>query len=404
MCYSPRVAALYPAEKHCTLKGEPWSEIEVRAAIGEILRHSIDAFDASRLWPRHPLDGDDPPRTDFYTGAGGVFWGVSYLAREGWLDEPEGWFGAGVSALIARNVTEQVDFDLDASRSYLLGDIPLRILLYLHQPDAALGDLIFSRLEAALDGPVYELMWGVPGCMLATLHMHAVKADERWLQLYRRQASRLLAAGAHVPGVGYHWLSERRGKTFDGLGAVHGFAGNVTALLRGYSHLTEAEQALVSNEVPRTIAATALRDAGRANWPRSTGSELPLRVYHCHGAPGIVTSLASFPVGVSPVLDALLLEAGELIHDAGALRKGPSLCHGTAGNGFALLKLYQRTGDARWLERARSFAMHALWQVERARELFSQGRHSLWTGDIGVALFLSECLRGSARFPMVDSF
>jgi DUF1680 family protein len=117
-----------------------------------------------------------------------------------------------------------------------------------------------------------------------------------------------------------------------------------------------------------------------------------------------VTSLETFPVGVSPALDSLLLEAGQLIYEVGALRKGPSLCHGTAGNGFALLKLYQRTGDERWLHRARQFAMHALWQVERSRELFSQGRHSLWTGDMGVALFSSECLRGSARFPTVDIF
>jgi hypothetical protein len=140
------------------------------------------------------------------------------------------------------------------------------------------------------------------------------------------------------------------------------------------------------------------------NWPRSTGVAFPLRVYHCHGAPGIVTSLASFPVGVSPDFDSLLLEAGELILEAGALRKGPSLCHGTAGNGFALLKLYERTRDERWLQCARRFALHALWQVERSRELFSQGRHSLWTGDIGVALFLNECLRETARFPTIDVF
>jgi DUF1680 family protein len=71
---------------------------------------------------------------------------------------------------------------------------------------------------------------------------------------------------------------------------------------------------------------------------------------------------------------------------------------------FALLKLYQRTGDRRWLERARQFAQHALRQVERARELFAQRRHSLWTGDIGVALFLNECLHETARFPTLDVF
>jgi len=48
--------------------------------------------------------------------------------------------------------------------------------------------------------------------------------------------------------------------------------------------------------------------------------------------------------------------------------------------------------------------MHALWQVERGRELFGQGRYSLCTGDIGVALDLHECLQASARFPTLDVF
>ena len=395
---------LYPVDKHCPLQGPAWSPERVAAGIREILQLAVDTFEPSGLWPRHPLDGDDPVRTGYYFGAGGVFWAVSHLSREGWAQEPAGWFRSELAALVARNVTEQRDFELDARPSYLFGDIPLLMLLDLHARSSALEDRLFLRLEQALDGPVHELMWGLAGCMLATLHMHELTEEERWVHLYQRQASRLLAAGQHVPGVGYHWLDERHGRTFDGLGAVHGFAGNVTALLRGFGHLPEEERAFIVAEVSRTLLATAVRAEGRVNWPRSAGTVLPFRVYHCHGAPGIVTSLASFPVATSPALDSLLLEAGELIYEAGALRKGPSLCHGTAGNGFALLKLHERTGGEHWLHRARQFAMHALWQVERSRELFAQGRHSLWTGDVGVAAFLNECMRGTARFPTIDVF
>jgi DUF1680 family protein len=80
------------------------------------------------------------------------------------------------------------------------------------------------------------------------------------------------------------------------------------------------------------------------------------------------------------------------------------LCHGTAGNGFAFLKLHQLTGDPRWLERARRFAMHAIAQVARAREQYGRGRYTLWTGDIGVALYLRACLDARAEFPTIDSF
>ncbi len=42
--------------------------------------------------------------------------------------------------------------------------------------------------------------------------------------------------------------------------------------------------------------------------------------------------------------------------------------------------------------------MHALEQVERAE----QPRHSLWTGDIGVALYLRACLDGWDGMPVLD--
>jgi Lanthionine synthetase C-like protein len=77
---------------------------------------------------------------------------------------------------------------------------------------------------------------------------------------------------------------------------------------------------------------------------------------------GIVTSLAALP---DPRLDDLLVAAGELTWAAGPLAKGPGLCHRTAGNGYAFLKLFKRTGDERWLDRARAFAMHAIAQSDR---------------------------------------
>ena len=86
------------------------------------------------------------------------------------------------------------------------------------------------------------------------------------------------------------------------------------------------------------------------------------------------------------------------------MKKGPNLCHGTAGNGYAFLKLYRRTGDATWLDRARAFAMHAIAQSERHASEYRQRRYSLWTGDLGVAVYLWDCLNGQANFPTMDVF
>ena len=96
----------------------------------------------------------------------------------------------------------------------------------------------------------------------------------------------------------------------------------------------------------------------------------------------------------------LALAGGELTWRAGPLAKGANLCHGTAGNGYAFLVLFERTGDEQWLTRAREFAMHAVGQVERARSLYHRGRYTLWTGDPGTALYLAACLEGDCALPL----
>jgi DUF1680 family protein len=100
----------------------------------------------------------------------------------------------------------------------------------------------------------------------------------------------------------------------------------------------------------------------------------------------------------------LAIGAGELVWRAGPLRKGAGLCHGTAGNGFALLRLYELSRDPRWLERARRFAVHAVDQVARQRARYGSGRYTLFTGDIGVALYVQACLDEDPSFPVLDGF
>ena len=68
------------------------------------------------------------------------------------------------------------------------------------------------------------------------------------------------------------------------------------------------------------------------------------------------------------------------------------------------LKLYRRTGAIRWLERARAFAMHAIEQSERHAKHYGQLRCSLWTGDLGLAVYLWDCIQGQAKFPTMDVF
>jgi hypothetical protein len=118
---------------------------------------------------------------------------------------------------------------------------------------------------------------------------------------------------------------------------------------------------------------------------------------HCHGAPGMATALADAPFA-TPEFDELLLDAGRFTSTAGPLTKGSNLCHGTGGNGYAFLKLHRRTNDPVWLDRARQFAMTAIVQYRGSRLVAGRGRYSLWTSDVGLAIYLWDCITGEPRF------
>jgi hypothetical protein len=152
-----------------------------------------------------------------------------------------------------------------------------------------------------------------------------------------------------------------------------------------------------------------LIEGPHANWPNNAGptnrlKPLALVVQHCNGAPGVITCMADFRKDARWPIDGLLRQAGDLVWKAGPLAKFPVLCHGVAGSGYAFLKLYTRTGDDEWLNRARQFAMHAIVQCERALARYGQRKYSLWTGDLGLAIYLWDCVRGTAKFPTLDVF
>ncbi len=52
------------------------------------------------------------------------------------------------------------------------------------------------------------------------------------------------------------------------------------------------------------------------------------------------------------------------------------------------------------LTRARAFAMHAAGQVEHSRSDYGRGRYTLWTGDLGTALYLADCTVGGGTLPL----
>ena len=400
---------LHDPARHEALLPMAWDEPRVRATIARIVDASVAAFSPESLWPAHPRDlepGEDPesPFTHLYCGAAGVVWALDYLDAVGAATSPS--FAPHLDALRERNRARLAATPGDNAGSYLMGDLPIEMMAWEDAPTAERADRIAALIEANVEHPARELMWGSPGSLLAAALMHRRSGDERWARLFRRIAQRLREQLLWSERQSCHYWSQdlygRRTRYLDG---VHGFVATASALIQGRHLLPADDWTEWQRCIETTVANTAIREGGMATWPTQAdeppGTPQKWLMQYCHGAPGFVVCLAQLP---GHVLDALLVEAGEATWAAGPLAKGSNLCHGTAGNAYAFLVLLARTGEARWRERARAFAMHAIVQFEDETARTGRLRHSLWTGDIGLAIFLWDCLRERAEFPTLDVF
>ena len=403
---------LYEPSRHEPLSGDPWNTEAVRAAVREIALDAQHARAGDGSWPLHPLDEEgDMPRGGYkglYLGRAGVLWSLATLQRAGAIELP--------ASIDLRAAIEQAEADYRADPdsgqvvpSYFLGAVGIQLVRWRLTDDAAMADRLHDAVRSNLDNPTNEALWGASGTMLAAWHLWRATGQARWRVLFLDNVESLWRTWQFdAPSGCWLWTQDMYGSQVQYLGAGHGFAGNVSPLLLGASLLDEARREALYERCEATLVAMARRDGDAVNWPPGTWTARPgapaLLMQWCHGAPGIVTALAHFPPQRSAAVDALLIAAGHAIWQAGPLAKGPGLCHGTAGNGLAFLVLHRRTGDATWLARARAFAMHAVLQRDRALQQYGQGRYTLWTGDLGLALVLQQCLDGTPGVPSLDNF
>jgi lantibiotic modifying enzyme len=345
------------------------------------------------------------PLKNLYVGAAGVVWALDTLRRRSHADSRLDLAAAARRALERWRETPDFLAGLELpSRpraSLLCGESGILVVAWRLAPSAEHADDLLARVRENAGNEADELMWGAPGTLLAARAMLDRTGEERWAEAWRESAEELWRR-RDSDGL---WTQRLYGESYRGLGAAHGAVGNVAALLRGGDLLARERREALERGTADLLARTAVIADGLANWPADEGIELAaadgqIRVQWCSGAAGVVISAASY------LDEELLLAGAELVWRAGppGLDKGPGLCHGTAGNGYALLKAFGRTADERWLERARRFAVHALGQVERLRARRRRGRYSLWTGDVGVALLAADCLDARSAYPVVDSW
>jgi len=396
---------LFTPDNHEPLTDEPWEEDRVRAGIRDLVADAEATFDAEGFWA--PMDdwdsggGSAPlPLTTLYRGASGVVWGLDMLQRRGLAEariDLAALAGRAYEIWRANPAPERLDPPVRTHASLFDGDSGILVVAYKLAPAADLADALHARVRENWNCEANDLMAGSPGTMLAARAMLDWTGEERWADAWRESAEELWRR-RYWDGF---WTYPPYGKS---PGASHGIGTNTNVLLKGGDLFPAERHDQVKTDTAAALAKIAVREDGMANWAMSVEDcgeldwEGGIRLQWCHGGAGVVASTA-------PYLDEELLLAGaELVWQAGpgSMTKGPGICHGTAGNGYAFLRTFGRTGDELWLERARRFAVHAPGQVERWRQERGRGRYSLWAGDVGAALFASDCLDARTEVPVVD--
>jgi hypothetical protein len=402
------MAVLFDSMAHAPLKAVDWDPARARRTIARIVEETEAARRAAGFWPIHPDELDEPPaggvgHHGVYFGAAGVVGALRLLAEAGMAE-----VGLDLAALmddVEASYLRQPTETPAPEPSYFIGETGIRLTGFRVDPTPERAERLLALIASNVDAPQREFLWGAPGTLVAASFMRAWTGDPRFDAVARASVDALWSSWVPDPATGLHlWTQDLYGRSRRYLGAGHGFAGNVRALLAARDLLGPDREAELVARCEAVLDRQAVAVAGFANWPTTADAgpdAPPPSLQWCHGAPGVVTSLAPIPAGRSARLDALLLQAGELTWRAGPLKKGVGLCHGTSGNGHAFLALHRRTGDEAWLARARWFAMAAIAQHE-ARE--GGPWSSLWTGDLGLATYLAACLAGEGGLPGVDVY
>jgi hypothetical protein len=263
------------APRHVPLRERPWDDRAAAQAIDEIVSDVLDQFGGDQFWRAHPLDeGMKDGHSSIYVGAAGVIWALEYLRR---VDATKAKFDFRpyLPRLLMRTQEEMATYEDYANNgSLLFGDMGTALLIMRLEPTASLADLIHTRANGNTRLPVRELMWGMPGSMIACLSMTEMTGEARWREIFERQAERLLADLQESPD-GPLWEQDLYDRHLKYLGPVHGYAGNMVPLLRGWDWLTERQRARIIGAVPRTLSKNAWRSDVGTSWRAVVAHDKP---------------------------------------------------------------------------------------------------------------------------------
>ncbi|CAJ0959736.1 unnamed protein product, partial [Mesorhabditis belari] len=346
-----------------------------------------------------PKDRDELRDPSPYTGLSGIAFALTKVRSY-----PGGDLKAEAQKMIerCRSLFEEKP---DKQARYLCGGLGAMTIDLTVQRDKSIEKHIHSLVRAII-GPAFpcdEVLYGRAGFLAAALWLkityneEVINPDD-----IKRVIDEIIHRGREDrssdsnPPLMWEWHDTAY------LGAAHGVAGIL--------HLCLSFAQLLDPDSRRDLIKTAewligVQDS-TGNFPSSRkwvgkSKEEPL-VHWCHGATGVVPLLITLRgLEQKELYLKALLKAGELIWREGLLKKGPGLCHGVSGSAYALLNIWRLTGDEKWLNRAKSFAVLMMDDTIRSQQRTPDSPYSLFEGWAGALCFLVDLQQpDQAQFPL----
>ncbi|KAJ6643463.1 Adenosine deaminase-like protein [Pseudolycoriella hygida] len=294
--------------------------------------------------------------------------------------------------------------------SFLAGDagpLALAVIMYhkVNQHDTAkrywnmlleLGEMVF-RTD---DGHTIwnEILYGRAGYLYSLLLVRKYVPDVTDDSFIKKVVDRLIYDGKKRENLTGGILYYEWHDSFY-LGAAHGIAGIMYILLKAHTFMDSSQVVDVRTTID-WLQETQFFKSG--NLRSSLGSNDDKLVHWCHGAPGAIYMFieAHTVFGAQEYLDAAIKSA-DVIWERGILKRSYSLCHGVSGNAYALMSIYEKTKNIKYLHRALLFAR---WCFDYGTKNTTRPDRplSLFEGLAGVLYMLYDFVGSSPKFPAFE--
>ncbi|MGW8729440.1 class IV lanthionine synthetase LanL [Streptomyces sp. NPDC055808] len=379
-------------------------------AITGIVNHLVDSMtpaDDRRLWPVSTQAGETGPCT-VQQGAAGVLAVLTrYFEAAGDPRLPD------LISTAGRWIAERADTASIRPGLHFGGR---GIAWALYDAGHAIGDreltdhamaLALASLEST---PSYDITHGSAGSGLAAAHLWHRTGDPRLAELVVADADRL-AAAARMESAGVSWpvpaeaVSEEAGKRY--LGFAHGTAGIGCFLLAAAAISNRPEHMQLAVAAGESLVAHAVMVGRAAQWP-AQATDVPTAPYWCHGSAGIGSFLIRLWQATGDERFAELARHSARAVVERASRAALTQCHGLAGNGDFLLDMAEATGDPSY--RAMAEDLTRLIGSERTHRdshvVFPNEYGNVSTswsdGSAGILAFLLRTRHPSPRLWMIQ--